>query len=422
MSNDNINMNMIKSVNAFIIEFLSQAENSSELIERFNDEKTQKELADVLSKASRVKKLKDPNAPKKLSAYILYCQDKRSEIKESNPSLKPTDVTKRLGVCWKACTPNTKGRYTTKASNIKAMYEQKMKEYKRPSDEELLGLEVNKPKGKKLKDPDAPKRPLSAFILYCQDSRDKIKEANPEMKPSDVTRELGTTWKQLSDKTKSKYQKKADKLKEEYLEAMKDYVRPSDEELKSLDVNQPKKRRTRVSKKDTDNEDTQDEEDNEEETKIKSKKSKKSKKVLEEEDTEEDEEQEIKSKKSKKSKKVLEEEDNEEETKIKSKKSKKSKKVIEEEDTEEDEEQEIKSKKSKKVLEDVKSKKSKSIEIDIPITVDSSISVVKSKKKMYTQESSLDATQVDDNDTQQSTLEDEDTVVYNDEEEINIVD
>ena len=416
MSNDNINMNMIKSVNAFIIEFLSQAENSSELIERFNDEKTQKELADVLSKASRVKKLKDPNAPKKLSAYILYCQDKRSEIKESNPSLKPTDVTKRLGVCWKACTPNTKGRYTTKASNIKAMYEQKMKEYKRPSDEELLGLEVNKPKGKKLKDPDAPKRPLSAFILYCQDSRDKIKEANPEMKPSDVTRELGTTWKQLSDKTKSKYQKKADKLKEEYLEAMKDYVRPSDEELKSLDVNQPKKRRTRVSKKDTDNE------DNEEETKIKSKKSKKekkSKKVLEEEDTEEDEEQEIKSKKSKKSKKVLEEEDNEEETKIKSKKSKK---VLEEEDNEEDEEQEIKSKKSKKILEDVKSKKSKSIEIDIPITVDSSISVVKSKKKMYTQESSLDATQVDDNDTQQSTLEDEDTVVYNDEEEINIVD
>jgi hypothetical protein len=41
---------------------------------------------------------------------------------------------------------------------------------------------------------------------------------------------------------------------------------------------------------------------------------------------------------------------------------------------------------------------------------------------MYTQESSLDATQVDDNDTQQSTLEDEDTVVYDDEEEINIVD
>lgn len=35
--------------------------------------------------------------------------------------------------------------------------------------------------GKKKKDPNAPKRPLSAFMLFSQDKRASIKEENPDV-------------------------------------------------------------------------------------------------------------------------------------------------------------------------------------------------------------------------------------------------
>lgn len=90
---------------------------------------------------------------------------------------------------------------------------------------------------KKLKDPNAPKRPLSAFILFSMDQRNSIKLNNPEAKNKDVSSLLGVAWKTLSDKKKEKYVKQAQRLKEEYEEAKKNYARPEDEELAKLPIN-----------------------------------------------------------------------------------------------------------------------------------------------------------------------------------------
>ena len=44
---------------------------------------------------------------------------------------------------------------------------------------------------KKKKDPNAPKRPTTAFFFYCADNRGKIKEKNPDLKASEVAKKLG---------------------------------------------------------------------------------------------------------------------------------------------------------------------------------------------------------------------------------------
>jgi len=36
-----------------------------------------------------------------------------------------------------------------------------------------------------------PKRPISAYIYFCKEKRPEVKEANPEMKATDITKELG---------------------------------------------------------------------------------------------------------------------------------------------------------------------------------------------------------------------------------------
>lgn len=52
-------------------------------------------------------------------------------------------------------------------------------------------------KKKKEKDPNAPKRPLSAFMYYSQKQRPNVKKENPSATFAEVARILGEQWKAL---------------------------------------------------------------------------------------------------------------------------------------------------------------------------------------------------------------------------------
>ena len=81
---------------------------------------------------------------------------------------------------------------------------------------------------KKLKDPNAPKRPCSAYILFSMETRPKLEGAATEKMS-----ECGRLWRDLSEKNRVKYVKAAEEEKKKYSEKMKNYVRPSDDEIKA---------------------------------------------------------------------------------------------------------------------------------------------------------------------------------------------
>jgi hypothetical protein len=72
-------------------------------------------------------------------------------------------------------------------------------------------------KGKKQKDPNAPKRPLSAYFLFSAAERAKIKEAHPDFGVTEIAKELGKRWKTISAADKKPFETKAAKLKAEYI-------------------------------------------------------------------------------------------------------------------------------------------------------------------------------------------------------------
>jgi hypothetical protein len=76
-------------------------------------------------------------------------------------------------------------------------------------------------KVKKVKDPNAPKRALSAYMFFAKDQRANILKKNPNFSVTDVAKELGVQWKTIKDK--SKYEKEAAKDKARYEAAMKKY-------------------------------------------------------------------------------------------------------------------------------------------------------------------------------------------------------
>jgi len=70
-------------------------------------------------------------------------------------------------------------------------------------------------KGKKKagKEKPALKRPLSAFMLYSNAKRDKVRAENPEASFADIGKIMGEKWRGISEERKSKYQAEAAKLK-----------------------------------------------------------------------------------------------------------------------------------------------------------------------------------------------------------------
>lgn len=70
---------------------------------------------------------------------------------------------------------------------------------------------------KKSKDPNAPKRPQTAFFLFMDDFRKTYKEENPDSKGGkEVAKEGGEKWKSMTDEEKKPYMDKAAELKAEY--------------------------------------------------------------------------------------------------------------------------------------------------------------------------------------------------------------
>jgi hypothetical protein len=73
---------------------------------------------------------------------------------------------------------------------------------------------VTKTKAKK--DKNAPKKPLSAYMIYAVENRERVKKENDGIAFGEIGKLLGNEWKQLNEKDKEKYIKKADEDKKRY--------------------------------------------------------------------------------------------------------------------------------------------------------------------------------------------------------------
>ena len=72
---------------------------------------------------------------------------------------------------------------------------------------------------KKAKDPNAPKRALTAYFLWLQENREAIKK--PGMSATAVAKAAGAAWREMTDK--SKWEKKAEEDKKRYDREITEY-------------------------------------------------------------------------------------------------------------------------------------------------------------------------------------------------------
>ena len=96
------------------------------------------------------------------------------------------------------------------------------------------------PKTKKVKDPNAPKRPLSAYMVFSADNRAAVAAELQGQPVTAVAKVLGANWKALTADEKKPFEDRAAELKAEYVLAMEAYVPPVGLEAPAPKVKTPK--------------------------------------------------------------------------------------------------------------------------------------------------------------------------------------
>jgi hypothetical protein len=169
---------------------------------------------DAINSNNRGGAIKKPKG--RMTAYTYFVQTCREEHRKSHPSenVNFTEFSKKCAERWKEMTENEKKRFADMADKDKERYEAEMAVYTRATWH--TSNESYQVSRKKKKDPNAPKRPLSAFFIYCADERPGLKAIHPGYSVGEMAKELGDRWNKIPPELKVTYETRAQQDKKRY--------------------------------------------------------------------------------------------------------------------------------------------------------------------------------------------------------------
>lgn len=153
---------------------------------------------------------KDGKPRGRMTAYAFFVQTCREEHKKKHPdeSVVFAEFSKKCAEKWKVVkgmNAKEKKRFEDMAGKDKIRYDNEMADYTPAKGE----------KRKRKKDPNAPKRALSAFFFFNKEERASVKEAFPGYGVGDIAKELGKRWEKCQNKPKFEVLAKGDKVRYE---------------------------------------------------------------------------------------------------------------------------------------------------------------------------------------------------------------
>jgi len=170
------------------------------------------------------KSKKDPNKPKGVkSAYIFFSEHEKKEAERHGRALLFTEHSKLCGAKWKDLNDDEKAPFHKLAEKDRKRYEKEMEDYNPPSDSDSED-ERPKKKKKKQKDPLAPKKNVTAYFHFAAEKRPGIKAKTPDISVTEVAKEIGKLWRELTADEKIPFEQKAQEDKVRYQKEFEEYT------------------------------------------------------------------------------------------------------------------------------------------------------------------------------------------------------
>jgi hypothetical protein len=89
-------------------------------------------------------------------------------------------------------------------AKVEAQLKKLLKELSVKTGEPLKSVTISGPAKKKEKDPNAPVKPKTSYLLFAADTRAKIAKANPSFSFGEIAKEVSKLWKEATAETKKK--------------------------------------------------------------------------------------------------------------------------------------------------------------------------------------------------------------------------
>lgn len=125
-------------------------------------------------------------------------------------------------------TPADRAIWDEKSKADKDRYEAEMLAFKQQQK-----LHNTVPTKKVKKDPDAPKRPMSAFLAFSNQRRAALKRKNPDATNADLSKMLSVAWKEASPEFKAEYVEEEARLRAQYKINILAWRKKKSEEIRS---------------------------------------------------------------------------------------------------------------------------------------------------------------------------------------------
>jgi len=146
--------------------------------------------------------------------FVKMCYEEHKK-KYPNEQVQVTEISKKCSQKWKTMSDDEKRRFFELAQKDAERYQAEVAAYG--------GDEVMRKRKRAKKDPNAPKRALSAFFFFSNEKRQEVQQSHPEWKVGQIAQELGRNWKSITESDREIYDKKAHNDKERYAEEMRLY-------------------------------------------------------------------------------------------------------------------------------------------------------------------------------------------------------
>jgi len=171
----------------------------------------------------------DANAPKKpLSAYFQWAAVSRAKVVEDCPEGSLPEITKKLGAMWRELPKDEKSEWEEKSKKQQSVYLNLMAAYKMTSahaefEKSWNEYQINETFKPFKKDDNAPKKSLSAYMIFAMDKRPEVAEKNPDSKQAEIMKLIGAAWSEFDDKQKAPFEKRAKEASKKFLEEKEAY-------------------------------------------------------------------------------------------------------------------------------------------------------------------------------------------------------
>jgi len=158
-----------------------------------------------------------------MTAYACFVKTCREEHKKLHPdeNVQFGEFAAQCSQRWKTMSEKEKEKFQEMSLEDKERYAEQIKDL--APGMAVPGRRRRRRGMKRERDPNKPKRALSAFFYYAKDERPNVRSINPDFSVGEVAKELGRKWNELSESEKAPYEKSAEEDRARYDVEMKAY-------------------------------------------------------------------------------------------------------------------------------------------------------------------------------------------------------